>query len=187
MAGRELAFCDGKLLYFWLIQRLAGSSGGRRRVRTEIGDATQPIVDAIEDLRRAGIKIATTLADAGDILTRLYKRESPFVGDSSTFLVRKSLAYEVGRSLSDLVILLSPQDVHFQTAFALWYELCEKDNKDSFAGFSDYLDAALILSPAEKDVVRHVLVDHKHLQFILNKRRTSAIVQIHRVPDFGSR
>ena len=183
MNSRELAFCDGPVLLFWLIQRLADGSK-RRRIRPEISDATQKIVRAIEALRQDGVKIATTLPDAGDILTRLYKHESPFVGDPLQFLARKELAFEIGRLLADTVILLSPQETHFRTAFALWYELCDKENKEAFAGFSDYLDASLILSPGPNDNVRHVLVDHSHLQFILNKKKSTALVQIHRVPVF---
>ncbi len=183
MMSRNLAFCDGPVLLFWLIQRLADGSK-RRRVRPEISDATEKIARAVEALRQDGNKIATTLPDAGDILTRLYKHESPFVGAPLQFLARKELAFEVGRLLADTVILLSPHESHFRTAFALWYELCEKENKEAFAGFGDYLDASLIFSPESNDSVRHVLVDHSHLQFILNKKKSRALVQIHRVPIF---
>lgn len=182
MAARELAFCDGRVLFFWFIHRLANATNGRRLL-PEISGDSQRIAAVIEGLRKDGIKIATTLPDAGDILTRLYKHESPFVGGQTSFLARKELAFEIGRSLSESVFLLSPQEEHFRVAFALWYELCDKQNREAFAGFSDYLDASLILAENSDFVVRHVLVEHSHLHFILNKKRSPASVQIHRVPN----
>ena len=183
MAVCELAFCDGRVLFFWLIHRLANGTK-KRRLLPEIADDSQRIAAVIVGLRQDGIKIATTLPDAGDILTRLYKHESPFVGDQTSFLARKELAFEIGRLLSESVFLLSPQEEHFRTAFALWYELCDKENKEAFAGFSDYLDASLVLTENADFVVRHVLVEHSHLHFILNKKRSSAYVQIYRIPNF---
>ena len=182
MAARELAFCNGRVLFFWLIHRLANGTKGRRLLPT-ISDDSQRICAVIDSLRQDGIKIATTLPDAGDILTRLYKHEPPFVGGQTSFLARKELAFEIGRSLSESVLLLSPQEEHFRTAFALWYELCDKQNKEAFAGFSDYLDASLTLTENSDFVVRHVLVEHSHLHFILNKKRSPASVQIHRIPN----
>ena len=62
MAAGEVAFCDGRVLFFWLIHRLAGGANGRRLL-PEISDDSQRIAAVIDSLRQDGIKIATTLPD----------------------------------------------------------------------------------------------------------------------------
>ena len=60
----------------------------------------------------------------------------------------------------------------------LWWELCDKEVKQSFAQFEDYVEAALILSPPEEFAVTQVLVSHHHLEYLLHRKGSQALIQV---------
>jgi hypothetical protein len=50
--------------------------------------------------------------------------------------------------------------------------------KESYAQFEDYIEAAIVLSPPKGFVVTQVLVSHHHLRYLLNKKRSTALIQV---------
>ncbi len=130
------------------------------------------------ELQATGIKLACTVTAASHIVTKFYKHGPPFTGDMKQFMLRKSLAREAATALRSSIVLLSPGASHFEMAELLWWELCDKEVKQSFAQFEDYVEAAMVLSPPAPFAVTHVLVSHHHLAYLLTKKRSTALIHV---------
>lgn len=113
--------------------------------------------------------MAGTISAASELVTRMYKGEPPFTGETGGFPIRKSFARETARLLSRELQLLAPLEAHFRKAEQMWYALCQKGIREAYAQFGDYVDAALIMDPPPKLAVSHVAVGHPHVSYILKK------------------
>lgn len=163
----NLVYCQSAVLEQWLgvwVARLAD--------RTLVEDAAAKYewtCEYLDDLRQEHERLACTVSCASHLVTRYYKHPPPFRGDVNAFLVRKELARVAAGTLSRHVVLLSPRTSHFETAKNLFFAHCLKEVKEAFAGFEDYVEAALILDPPEEGLIRNVVVCHAHLPYILRK------------------
>ncbi len=74
--------------------------------------------------------------------------------------------------LRERSVLLAPTIDHFVEAERLWFTWCDNQAKESYAQFSDYIDAALILNPPEGKAVTDAMLGHEHVSYILRKKRS---------------
>ena len=154
------------------------------RVVDLIQEDVERIGSLTDELQAEGLRLAATASDLSQVITRFYKHSPPFVGDFSAFALRKSVAFEAAKIMTNDIQVLAPRDEHIKQAVELWYTFCDKDNKNAYAGFDDYLDAALILKPGDGHAVRQTLVNHQHLNFILSKLQSPVFVQILKMTPF---
>jgi hypothetical protein len=176
MNETRLAFCDCSVMERWAVQQVASKT--KRHCRAELQKAVSRDVQILRDLQAEGIKLACTVTAAAHIVTKFYKGDPPFTGETKAFNLRKAYAREAAASLLSSVTMISPVQQHFEQAELLWWELCDKEVRESFGQFEDYIEAAWILKPPEKTIVQHVLVSHQHLKYLLNKKRASAVIYV---------
>lgn len=175
--SRRLLFCDALVLERWVAHRVAERAN--RQLRKDASLAIQQVSDRLESYRGDGLKLACTVNVAAHLVTSFYKAkegELPFSGETRRFPIRKSFAREAAQLLRQSVELLAPSAEHFKHAEELWYVLCQKEIKVAYAGFSDYLDAALVMNPPEGTVIPQVALGHHHVSYILKKSRSPQIV-----------
>jgi len=171
----RLIFCDGPVLKRWVDYQVAQGVGRilAADLETDINRAFQ----VLESFRTKGLKIACTVATASHVVTTLYKQPPPFSGDISGFPLKKSCARTALGVLRGSVELMAARPEHFKAAEELWFAYCVQGIKEAYAGFADYIDAALIRD--ESAMVSHVMVGHGHLKYILEKSRCR--VNVHRL------
>jgi len=171
-----LAFCDCSVMERWTVHMVAQKT--KRRCLDNLSDTVSRDVQILRSLQAAGVKLTCTITAAAHIVTKFYKGRPAFTGDVEGFPLRKSLARHAAGVLRSSVKLLSPVLSHFELAEGLWLELCDKQVRESYAQFEDYIEAALVLSPPEGTVVTQVLVSHHHLRYLLNKKQSSALIHV---------
>ena len=113
--------------------------------------------------------MGATLDAASHIVTTYYKDEPPFIGETKAFAVRKEFAREAANIITRTVQLLSPTPDHFRRAADRFYALCTRETPQAYAGFDDYVEAAIVLTPPPQTEIRHVVVAHHHLPYILHQ------------------
>lgn len=130
--------------------------------------------EVIDSLSRAGLRPACDVSTAAEVVTDFYKGGVAPFGEVNGFPERKALARHVHAEIVRSVALLSPTAEHFRKAVELWYAYCNRDAKEAYAGFSDYVTAALVLQPPIGQEIAGVLIHHPHLHFILRKSGSKA-------------
>lgn len=175
MKKARLIFCDSHVLKRWVYYQVAQGVG--RTLKSELKTDIENAFQVLENYRTEGLRIACTVAAASHIVTALYKHDPPFSGKIDGFLVKKSYAREALGVLRGSVELLAARPDHFKAAEELWLAYCVQGVKAAYAGFADYIDAALIMD--ESALVSHVMVGHAHLKYILEKSRCR--VNVHRL------
>lgn len=176
MKETRLIFCDSSTLKDWVDYYVACKL---QRVLAEKSKARiETTVQYVRHLQEKGMKISCTAVAACHAITELYKGDPPFSGATEGFPLKKSFAREAADILRRSVHLLAPGLPHFELATQLWFAYCIKGVKEAWAGFGDYLDAALIICPVEGTVVPHVVVAHVHLKYILEKHDCTATVSL---------
>jgi hypothetical protein len=163
----RLIFCDIPIMQAWMWHGLAARL--KRKLTSEAIASSAPAFQHVEYLRGASLKPACTISSAAAVITSLYKHELPFSGRRDGFMERKSCARTALKVVHNSIELLSPTRQHFLAAEALWFALCVRDDRTAFAGFADYVDAALVSNPPDGYEISHVVVGHAHLPYVLRK------------------
>lgn len=173
----RLLFLDSSTLLAWTIQALAGPL--KRTIDEESEPSVQHVVSVVEACKQKGVKLGSTVSASCEVITQLYKKTvSPFRGGTEGFPERKRIAAVAAAVLREDVEMLSPDTTHFTEAERLWFAWCSGDGRGSYAQFSDYLDAALILRPPQTVEISHALLGHHHVDYVLRKQQSSVMVNI---------
>lgn len=172
-----LMFCESPIIERWVVHRVARLMD--RRLNDHRREEIETAYSYLESLRKDGLKLACTVSGAAHLITSLYKDSQgpPLTGETTGFLFRKSFAREAAQILQRDVKLLAPTLQHFKRAEELWYAYCEKGDKEAYAQFADYVDAAMVL---DTDTISQAIVHHRHIPYILKKERSRRVV-IHRI------
>lgn len=179
----NLAFLDSDVTCDWVLHHL--SKRVQRQLLKDVRDTVDVVAETVDKYSEQGLHPACTIASASEVVTRMFKSSSPpFKGDCKGFQVRKSLAREASGILRSKAVLLAPTDVHFAKAEQLWLVWCDDQAKESYARFSDYVDAALILDPPANHRIPTSLLGHYHVLYILRKERSKTIPHILPVSRF---
>lgn len=166
-------FCEWRVVERWVVHHVASrvnrKLNDRRRMEIESGHSY------LESLRKDGFKLACTVSGAAHLITRLYKNElgSFLAGETTGFPFRKSFARKAAQILHHDVELLGHTPQHFKHAEELWYAHCERGDKEAYAQFADYVDAAMVL---DTDTISHVVVHHRHIPYILKKADSQVVI-----------
>jgi hypothetical protein len=123
-----------------------------------------------ESLAASGIRMVARSAAMAHVVTAMMKRSGQWCTEGRiNFSLRRTLARRTTDWLPRNVQLVEVQPAEFGRASDLWFAHYREELHQQRAGFDDYLDAALILSPMASRRIAHVLIDHNHLPYILGK------------------
>jgi hypothetical protein len=153
---------------------IAGRLG--RSIRSDQQYRVESVSRYLEGLRGDGLKLATTVSGAAELVTQLYKGELPLSGTVDGFPVRKEWARETASYVYEHVELISPNAEHFRVALALWYTYCQRGIREAYAQFGDYVDSAMIQDPPEERVIQQIAVGHPHIPYILKKCGSTQLI-----------
>ncbi|HEY3245504.1 MAG TPA: hypothetical protein VGM03_19345 [Phycisphaerae bacterium] len=118
-----------------------------------------------------GNRLLARSSAAAHVVTAFMKASGAWTtAGHAPLLRRKALAREGLVWLRERVELLDPTPEHFALASEWFFALYREDAQEERAGFDDYLDAALISSPPAHLLIRHVIIDHSHLERLCGKR-----------------
>lgn len=172
----RLVFCEMLAIERWIAKLVA--TAATRTIRREREPEILRVYNAIEGLRKSSLRPACTVSAAAAVVTFFYKRENelPFDSAQNGFIERKAFARTAHGLLLANATLVSPSSDHFREAQSLWYTYCVKGVKEAYAGFDDYVNAAMILRPHVGQRFEQVVTSHSHLPYILRKVSSNATI-----------
>lgn len=173
----RLLFCDALSLRPWICCQVADRA--KHPLESDARAPCQFAYQTLCSLQTQGLRLACTVSTASFLVTDFYKGEPPLAGGPHGFIKKKSFARIAATLVLESIELLAPSVAHFKMGHELWFAHCEHGKKESYAGFSDYVDAAMILAPPDGHKVPHVIVgQHAHVPYILYREKYTG--QVHR-------
>ncbi len=168
-AGRRALCASGPLC--WIVV-----SQTHEQARWALASKFAPLIERGGNVYRLliqdGIRLIARSAAIAHAMTATMKGSSSWSkAGHAPFSKRKVLTREAYKWLLKNVELVEPTVTHLKTAGGWWFAHYREDVHEARAGFEDYIDAALVAEPPRARQIRHVIVDHPHLPYILGKRK----------------
>jgi len=167
--------------------RGSGMSDGRSTLTPSASERMTRVLAVLQSAQHAGHRLGASVDSAAFVVTEFYKGALPFVGEAGGFEIRKQLARHAARLLIDHVALCAPSRHDFVHGEQLWFALCNRGDKQAYAQFSDYVEAAFILGKSSHLVVRAVAVAHGHIPYVLNSRSPATMARFITCRRFATR